>query len=99
MAKYTGLTVTFKFQNVTVFFYRIPWYISLSIVKTSALVNVRLDYCNSLLYSTANKDIAKRQHVQTILAMIVTRSPRVSCSVTLLKSLDWRCGKQHRFVQ
>ena len=49
----------------------------------------RLDYCNSLLYNTANKDIAKLQRVQNCLARVVTRSPRFSRSVPLLKSLHW----------
>ena len=46
-------------------------------------------YCNSLLYNTANKDIAKCQRVQFILARVFTRSPRFSRSVPLLKSLHW----------
>ena len=41
-------------------------FISLSIAKTiaTALVSSRLDNCNSLLYNTANKYIAKPQRVQ-----------------------------------
>ena len=70
---------------------RIRQFISLSIAKTipTALVTSRLDYCNSLLYNTANKDIAKLQRVQNCLARVVTRSPRFSRSVPLLKSLHW----------
>ena len=48
-----------------------------------------LDYCNSLLYNTANKDIARLQRVQNCLARVVTRYPRFSSSVPLLKSLHW----------
>ena len=68
---------------------RIRRFLSLSIAKTiaTALVSSRLDYCNSLLYNTANKDIARLQHVQNCLARIVTRSPSFSSSVPLLKSL------------
>ena len=55
----------------------------------TALVTSRLDYCNSLLYNTANKDIAKLQRVQNCLARVVTRSPWFSRSVPLLKSLHW----------
>ena len=66
-------------------------FISLSVAKTiaTALVTSRLDYCNSLLYNTANKDIAKLQRVQNCLARVVTRSPLFSRSVPLLKSLHW----------
>ena len=63
-------------------------FISLSVAKTiaAALVSSRLDYCNSLLYNTANK--AKLQRVQYFLARVVTHS-RFSHSVPLLKSLHW----------
>ena len=66
-------------------------FLSLSVAKTiaTALVSSILDYCNSLLYNTANKDIAKLQRVQNCLARVVTRSPRFSRSVPLLKSLHW----------
>ena len=66
-------------------------YMSLSVAKTivTALVGSRLDYCNSLLHNIAIKDITKLQHVQNYLARVVTRSPRFSRSVPLLKSLHW----------
>ena len=65
--------------------------ISFFVAKTIAtdLVSSRLDYCNLLLYNTANKDIAKLQCVQIILARVVTRSPHFSRSVPLLKSLHY----------
>ena len=70
---------------------RIRQFISLSVAKTiaTALVSSRLDYCNSLLYNTASKDIAKLQRVQNCLARVVTYSPNFSHSVPLLKSLHW----------
>ena len=70
---------------------RIRRFVLLSVAKTiaTALVSSRLDYCNSLLYNTANKDIARLQRVQNCLARVVTRSPRFSSSVPLLKSLHW----------
>ena len=70
---------------------RIRRFLSLSVAKTiaTALVSSRLDYCNSLLYNTANKDIARLQRVQNCLARVVTRSLRFSSSVPLLKSLHW----------
>ena len=65
---------------------RIRRFLSLSVAKTiaTALVSSILDYCN-YLYNTANKDIAKLQRVQNCLARVVTRSPRFSRSVRLLK--------------
>ena len=70
---------------------RIRRFLFLSVAKTiaTALVSSRLDYCNFLLYNTANNDIAKLQHVQNCLARVVTRSLRSSRSVPLLKSLHW----------
>ena len=53
------------------------------------LVSSKLDYCNFLLYNTANKDVAKLQRVQIILARVVMRSPRYSHSAPLLKSFHW----------
>ena len=68
---------------------RIRRFISLSVAKAiaTALITTRLDYCNSL--HTANKNITKLQRVKTCLARVVTRSPRFSRSVPLLKSLHW----------
>ena len=73
---------------------RIRRYMSLPVAKTiaTALVSSRLDYCNSLLHNIAIKDIIKLQHVQNCLATVVTRSPRFSHSVPLLKSLRWQLG-------
>ena len=64
---------------------------SLSVAKTiaTALVSSRRDYCNSLLRNIASRDIAKLQRVQNCLARVVTRYPRFSRSVPLLKSLHW----------
>ena len=66
-------------------------FISLSVAKTiaTALVSSRLGYCNSLLYNTANKDIAKLQRIQNCLVRVVTSSPPFYRSVPLLKSLHW----------
>ena len=69
---------------------RIRRFLSLSVAKTiaTALVSSRLDYCNSLLYNTANKDIAKLQRIQNCLARVVTRSPRFSRSVPVVVALE-----------
>jgi len=48
-----------------------------------------IDYCNSLLYYLASKDILKLQCVRNCLSRVVTRSPRCSHFVPLLKSLHW----------
>ena len=48
---------------------------------------IRLDYCNSVLYNIVSNDILKLQCVQNCLVRIVTRSPRFSYSVPLLKLL------------
>ena len=84
-------------QTCRCFFYhirdirRIRRYISLSVAKTiaTALVSSRLDYCNSLLHNIAIKDITKLQRVQNCLARVITRYPRFSRLVPLLKSLHW----------
>jgi len=67
------------------------------IAKTIAttFITSRLDYCNSLLYSIASKDILKLQRVQNCLAMVVIWSPRFSHSVKLLKSLHWLPVQSH----
>jgi len=58
-------------------------YISLSVTNTiaTALITSRLDYCNSLLYDIASKDILKLQYVQNCLARIVAWSPRFPHSI------------------
>ena len=53
----------------------------------TAIVSSRLDYCNSLYNNIALKDILKVHRVQNCLARVITRSPRVSLSLPLLKSL------------
>ena len=58
------------------------------IIATPPVIS-RLDYSNSLLYYIASKDIDKDQCVQNWLAVFVTRSPRLSHSMPLLKSLHW----------
>ena len=76
-------------SNISVIFVVFADFLSLSIAKTiaTALLSSRLEYCISLLYNTANKDIARLQRVQNCLARVVTRSASFSSSVPLLKSL------------
>ena len=53
---------------------------------TTALVTSRLDYCEFIFHNIAFKDITKLR-VQNCLARIVTRSPRFTHSMSLLRSL------------
>ena len=70
---------------------RIHRYMYFAVAKNiaTALASTRLDYCNSLYYDIALKDILKRQRVQNCLARVVIRSPRFFNSVPLFKSLHW----------
>ena len=54
-----------------------------------ALVSSKLDYCNSLFHNMPGKDIARLQRVQNCLARVVTKAPRFSRSVPILKRLNW----------
>ena len=54
-----------------------------------ALVTSKQDYCNCLLHEIPAKDIHKLQRVQNCLARVVTKAPRFSRSIPLLKSLHW----------
>ena len=62
-----------------------------SVSKTiaTALVSSKLDYCNGLLYNVTNRELNRLQRVQNCLTPVVTRSPRVSRTTPLLKSLHW----------
>ena len=53
-----------------------------------ALVGSRLDYANSVLYGTTQKNISKLQRAQNLLACVVTGS-FLSSSHNLLKQLHW----------
>ena len=54
-----------------------------------ALVSSKLDYCNSLFHNMPEKDIPRLQRVRNCLARVVTKAPRFSCSVPILKRLHW----------
>ena len=70
---------------------RIRKSLSLDLAKqiAVALVSSKLDYCNSLSSQYARKYIARLQRVQNCLARVVTKAPRFSRSVPILKHLHW----------
>jgi hypothetical protein len=70
---------------------RIRRHLSLDNAKSlaSALVSSRLDYCNSLLFNIADKDMRRLQRVQNSLARVVTRSNLLAHSAPLRQSLHW----------
>jgi len=68
---------------------RLYSYLSVAKIIATTLITSKLDYCNSLLYNMAFKDILRLQCVQNCLPKIVTWSPRFFHSVPLLKSLHW----------
>jgi len=54
-----------------------------------ALVGSRLDYANSLLFGTTQKNISKLQKAQNLLARVVTCYPQSYSPCTLLQQLHW----------
>ena len=52
-------------------------------------MSTRLDYCNSLLYGIADIDLTRLQRVQNQLACLVTKSPPLTRSIPLLRSVHW----------
>ena len=67
--------------------FRLCMYFGVAKIITTAVVSSSLDYCNSLYHNIDLKNILKLQRVQNVWARVVTRSPRFSDSVPLLKSL------------
>ena len=56
--------------------------------KSSGISN-KLDYCNSLFPNMPEKDITRLQRVQICLAIVVTKAPRFSRSIPIIKRLPW----------
>ena len=54
-----------------------------------ALVKNKLEYCNALFQNIPEKDIARLQHIQNCLARVITKGPRFSHSVPILKQSHW----------
>ena len=55
----------------------------------TALVSSRLNYCNSLLYGTADIDLTRLQRIQNQLGRLVTKSPPLTRIIPLLRFLNW----------
>jgi hypothetical protein len=53
------------------------------------LVTSRLDYCNSLLYGTSERNLHKLQCVQNSLARVVLQQPYRASAQPLLRKLHW----------
>lgn len=70
---------------------RIRRYLNKEHAKTlgCALVSSRLDYCNSLLFGLADKELRRLQRIQNRLARVITKSPPFTSSIPLLRSLHW----------
>jgi hypothetical protein len=54
-----------------------------------AIVQSRLDYCNSLFFGTSQHNIRKLQRIQNTLARIVVSHPLAASSSELLYNLHW----------
>jgi len=54
-----------------------------------SIVGARLDYCNSLLHGTSQRNFDRLQRVQNSLARLVTQAPRRSSATDLRRQLHW----------
>ena len=54
-----------------------------------ALISIRLDYCNSLLYNLSKGSIERLQKIQNQAARILTKTPRCEHISEVLVSLHW----------
>lgn len=62
-----------------------------------SLVLTRIDYCNSLLYGTSDRNKQRLQRIQNRTARIVLRAGRTSSSAPLLHELHW-LPVEHRII-
>jgi hypothetical protein len=63
--------------------------LTLDMAKSVAIVQSRLDYCNSLFFGTSQHNIRKLQRIQNTLARIVVGHPLAASSSELLYNLHW----------
>jgi len=62
-----------------------------------AMIQSKLDYCNSMLYNTSKANIQSLQRIQNNLARLVIQPPVPTQSSTLLRQLHW-LPVQHRIT-
>ena len=62
---------------------------SVAATLAGALVQTRLDYCNSLLFSTSDQNATRLQQVQNNAARVVFRVHRRTSAAPLLAKLHW----------
>lgn len=54
-----------------------------------SIIGARLDYCNSLLHGTSQRNLDRLQRVQNSLARVVTQAPPRSSATELRRQLHW----------
>ena len=54
-----------------------------------ALISIRLDYCNSVLYNLPKNSILRLQIIQNQAARILTKTPRLDHITMVLIDLHW----------
>ena len=59
-----------------------------------ALVSLRLDYANSILFGMSGRNLIRLQRSQNMLARVVTRSHRRASATAMLRGLHWLPVKQ-----
>ena len=57
--------------------------------ETDALVTSKLDYCNSLLYGTVDKNFVSLQCLQNTVARLIMRLTKYTNMTPVLKELRW----------
>jgi len=55
----------------------------------AAIVGTRLDYCNSLLYGSTDRNLNRLQRAQNILARVMLQAPRSTSTTGLRQQLHW----------
>jgi len=63
--------------------------LKVAVSLSCAIVQTRLDYCNSLLYASSSQNITSLQRVQNNLARVVFRTHRRASAGPLLQRLHW----------
>ena len=61
----------------------------------NALVTSRLDYCNSLLYGTVDKNFARLQRLHNTATRLIMRVAKYSNITSVVKGLHWLLVRDH----